>query len=344
VKRCAIIGCGRNVEDLHIPALRGLKDVEIISACDIDKDRLKVFANKYGIKYLFNDFASFLKSGLEVDFIDISTPGFTHFDLCCSALDAGYNLLVEKPVTLSFKETLKLMEKAEKQKSKVCVIQNYRYRDVVLKAKSDFDRGRVGNIHQVNITYHGQSVFNEPTSWSWEERRNKTLLYEICLHYLDLQVYFAGQVKKIITVKSFWNKHLNSTEKIYALVEHLNGAIGVIDLQFNSSSNYVHFELFGSANDILIKFFPEYYRIYSGNVSPIDELYYDWRRIWDFAKPVLREKIFKPRVTRRAKSHYRLFKLFVDALSDDRCKVPVSLEDILPTMELADKLAKRVYN
>lgn len=339
---CAIIGCGRNVEDLHMPAFHALKEVEVIACCDMNHSRLKEFGKKYDINNQFINFDELLKSNLKIDFVDVSTPGKTHYEICMQALESGFNLLVEKPITLSLKETLDLKNIAEKKKLKVCVIQNYRYRDVVLQAKKDMDEGRIGTINQVNVTFHGQSVFNEPTPWSWKEREYKTLLYEICIHFVDLQIYFAGRVKRIIGVKSSCSDILQCTEKIYALVEHENGAIGIIDLQFNTSSNYTHLELFGSANDVLIKFFPEYYCLYSGNINPLDELYYDFKRIFDFAIPVLKEKFKKPQIKRRAKAHYRLFKQFIDALVHDE-KMPVSLDDVIPTMELVEELSKIAY-
>jgi predicted dehydrogenase len=341
--RCAIIGCGNNVEDLHIPALMGINDLEIAAACDVNANRLNRFGEKYGIKYLFDNFEMFLRSDIKVDFIDISTPGFTHFELCREALDAGYNLLVEKPVTLSLDQTIELKNIVDKNDSKFCVIQNYRFRDCSLKARKDVENGRVGKIHQINVTFHGQSVFSEPAPWVWNERKNKSLLYEICLHYLDLQVFFAGRVKKIIGAESSWDDKTETTEKLYAMVEHENGTIGIIDLQFNASSNYTHLEIFGSANDILIKFFPEYYRIYSGNINPIDEVYNDVKRIIDFGIPTIKEKFLKPKINRRAKSHYRLFKLFVKALKENHSFVPVSLDDVIPTMELAEHLSKIAY-
>lgn len=341
--RCAVIGCGKNVEDLHVPAFAGIKDLEIIAACDINNNRLKKFGKKYCISNLFDNFEQFLSSDIKTDFLDISTPGFTHFELCREASNVGYNILVEKPVTLSFDQAIELKNIIKNNNTKICVIQNYRYRDSCLKAREDIERGRVGKIHQINVTFHGKSVFNEPTPWVWNERKNKSLLYEICLHYLDLEVFFAGRVKKIIAAESSWDENLESTEKIYAMVEHENGAIGIIDLQFNASSNYTSLEIFGSANDILIKFFPEYYRIYSGNVNPIDEVYYDCKRIVDFAIPTFKEKFIKPTVKRRAKSHYRLFKLFVDALKGKQSHMPISLEDVFPAMELAENLSRYTY-
>ena len=341
--RCGIIGCGNIVEDLHMPALNALPEVKLEAVCDSNHERLAAFGKRHGIPHLYDSVDRFVADCHKLKFVIIATPGFTHFDVCTCIMDAGLNVLVEKPVALSLKETLALKDLAAKMKVKAGVIQNYRYRDNVLQAREDIEGGRVGVVKQVNVAFHGQSVFNEPAAWSWEERKCKTLVYEVCLHYLDLEVLFGGRVARLIGGRSFYDNALDCTERVYALVEHENGGIGFIDLQFNSSSNYTHVEVFGTANDIRLKFFPEYYRIYSGNVNPIDEVACDIKRITDFALPSIREKLLKPAVTRRAKSHHRLIKAYVEALKDDRERVPVALEDVVPTMELAEEISKFTY-
>jgi predicted dehydrogenase len=339
----AIIGCGSIVEDLHMPALRALPGVKLEAVCDVNHEQLAAFGKRHGISRLYDDIDGFMAECRNLDFVLIATPGFTHFDICRRLMEAGLNVLVEKPVTLSLQETLSLRDLAAKKNIKAGVIQNYRYRDNVLKARADMEKGLVGVVKQVNVVCHGQSLFNFPAPWSWDEPKCKTLVYEICLHYLDLETLFAGRVSRLIGGRAFFDKILNCTERVYALVEHENGAIGSIDLQFNSSSNYTHVEVFGSANDIRLKFFPEYYRIYSGNVNPIDEVGFDLKRIMDFALPSIWEKFSKPKVKRRAQSHFRLIKAYVDAIKGEREQVPVSLEDVVPTMELAEELSKFTY-
>jgi predicted dehydrogenase len=341
--RCAIIGCGSIVEDLHMPALKALPEVKLEAVCDHNHERLAAFGKRHGVTQLYDDIDRLVADGRNLDFVLIATPGFTHFEICRRIMEAGFNVLVEKPVALSLKETLALKDLADKKKIKAGVIQNYRYRDNVLKAREDLAAGRVGEVTQVNVIFHDKPVFNQPAPWSWEERQCKTLVYEVCLHYLDLETLFAGRVSRLIGGHSFCDRVLDCTERVHALFEHENGAIGSIDLQFNASSNYIQVEIFGTANDIQLKFFPEYYRIYSGNVNPIDEVGFDIKRITDFAIPAIREKFFKPKVARRAKSHFRLIKAYVDALKDEGGRVPVSLEDVVPTMELAEEISKFTY-
>ena len=281
----------------------------------------------------------------DVDFLIISTPGFTHFEICKAALDRNFNVLIEKPVALSLKDTITLKEISCNKSLTLGVIHNYRYRDPVIKAKTAQDKGIIGKIKQINSVFHGQSLFNEQTPWSWDERQNKTLLYEMMIHLLDLQIYFAGPVKRIIGFHSKIDMTLNATTNIYALVEHKNESIGIVDFQMFSSSNYIGLEVFGTANDIRIKFQPHYLRIYSGTVNPLDEIFYDAKRIWDFGIEVSKDKIFRSkfnRVNRRAQSHFELLKHFSYCIENKK-PFPVDINEIIPTMEYTQMLSDLVY-
>ena len=74
----------------------------------INGKKLNRFVRKYNIKNCFDNIDSFFDSCPDVDFIIISTPGFTHFELCQQVLDRNLNVLVEKPVTLDLDEATAL--------------------------------------------------------------------------------------------------------------------------------------------------------------------------------------------------------------------------------------------
>lgn len=330
-----------------VPAIHAIEDLEIVAICDLDLSCRNIFTEKYNVKQCFDSTDAFFAACKGVDFVIISTPGFTHFDICKTALEHNLNILVEKPVTLELKDTLVLRDIAHRTGVTVGVVQNYRYREPVLKAKEAQLQGVLGNIKQFNAVFHGQAIFNEPTAWSWNERKNKTLLYEMMIHLLDLQVYFAGPVKRIIACHSKVDQILKTTTNIYALVEHENESIGIVDFQLFSSSNYIGFEVFGSANDVRVKLQPHYLRIYSGTVNPLDEIYYDARRIWDFGILTLKDKIpfftKKNCVSRKAQSHYELLRVYVDCIRSNK-HFPVNIDEIIPTMEYAQMLSDLVYS
>jgi len=339
---CGIIGCGRNVEDLHMPAIKAIKDLRLEAVCDTSQERLEQFSMQYDVPNSYYELDEFLNSSSSLDFVVISTPGFTHYEIARKLLSKKGNLLIEKPITLTFDQVLHLKELADSTGSRVGVIQNYRYRDPVIKAKEAQSKGVIGDVTQINVVFHGHPIYSEPASWSWDERTNKTLLYEMMIHFLDLQVYFAGPVQRVLACHTKVDEILDVTTNIYALVEHKSKAVGIIDLQLFASSNYLQFEVFGTANDVTIKFQPHYLRIYSGTLNPIDELLLDGKRILDFGLEALLDRIQPMRVNRRAVSHYRVFSLFVESIRKSK-PFPIDITQIIPTMEYAQMLSDLVY-
>jgi predicted dehydrogenase len=341
--RCGLVGCGNIVQQIHLPAWHAIADLSIEAVCDSNEVALGRVCKQLGISRGYTEIDRFLDENPRLDFVCIATPGFTHYGITTKVVDRGLNTIIEKPIALSLQETLDLKARAERAKVLVCVVQNYRFRDSVLAVRRAFDEGLLGRICQVDTTLHGQSIYNEEAPWSWDERRHRVLLYEHAVHLLDLQVYFAGGIEKVLAIKVYVDEELNCTKNIYAMVEHKTGAVGNIDLQLFSSSNYAQSEIFGTANDATIKFSPESYRLYSGQVNPLDELYGDFRRIMNFVVPALIGKVKPPKIPRQAQSHHRLFSSFVQALQDRSLPLPVSIDDVLPTMELLEALAVPTY-
>ena len=338
--RAGLIGCGKVFIELQLPAWKALAGVSPFAVCDPDEAAVQAATRHFPGARMFTNIDRMLDECRPfLDFISVATPGFTHYEIGRKVLDRGLHLLVEKPLALSLAEADDLRERAAKAKVLVCVAQTYRFRDSVLPVRRALADGQLGKVYQVDTTHHGESIFNDRSPWIWEERKHRVLLYEHAIHFLDLHAYFAGPVKQVLAVKNQIDEHLSCTTRVNALVEHTSGAIGNIDLQLFASSNYTHVEVFGTANDALMQFSPEGHRVYSGRVNPLDETVLSARRTLDFVATRLREKARPPELPRKSRPHYRLFSQFIEAVRDPSYCVPVSIDDVLPTMQLLDSLA-----
>ena len=87
-----LVGCGR-VSEIHMNAYKNIPEANVIAVSDINIDRAKEFAQKYGIKRIYND-ALKLFEIKDLDFVDICTPITTHAKLACEAAKHGQNARV----------------------------------------------------------------------------------------------------------------------------------------------------------------------------------------------------------------------------------------------------------
>ncbi|MDQ3016861.1 MAG: Gfo/Idh/MocA family oxidoreductase, partial [Bacteroidota bacterium] len=94
----AIIGYGK-IGERHAEVISQHADAKLIGAYDIKEDRMEVFENKYpGLRYYTS--LEQLLDDPNLDIIVICTPNNTHAQLSIEALQAGKNVLVEKPMAI----------------------------------------------------------------------------------------------------------------------------------------------------------------------------------------------------------------------------------------------------
>src|SRR6187399_236218 len=111
--RAAVIGLAWG--QLHIDALRRVKDVEVVAVCDTDGDRAKVIAKNAGVKYASSNPAEILGRE-EIGLITIATPPHTQRDLANKAMLAKKAVLVESPGGLNSQDAKALLETSQQRK------------------------------------------------------------------------------------------------------------------------------------------------------------------------------------------------------------------------------------
>jgi len=338
--RCAVIGCGY-IADLYMQAFRGLP-VLVEAACDIYPDRVAKFCSQYRVKQGFASLKELLQS-CSVDFIVVATPPASQSGLSNLALDHGVAVVVEKPACLSLAEAKTLADRSAKIGVPIAVMQNYRFKSPILKAMALYQSGEIGKLRRIDCIYHGGVPASEPAPWRGEQQTHRLLLYEWAEHFLDLEVAFAGPIRKILSVRSNSRDADQNSPTIEALIEHSSGVTGSIDLRAFSGAESARVEIYGSRRHVELKFFPDGFASYSGVITPLHELWSDFVRAAAFGSNVVASALRTRGVSRQALSHFRFLEHFVNFLQGREARLPVSIADVLPTIELLGVLAATVY-
>ncbi|MCA9860486.1 MAG: Gfo/Idh/MocA family oxidoreductase, partial [Thermomicrobiales bacterium] len=112
--RIGIIGTGWWATHAHLPSLMSYPDAEVIGVADIDGERARITAEKFGVERAFADHHELL--ALEPDGVIVVTPHHTHYRLVKDALLAGSDVMVEKPMVLDPAEARELVALAKSQR------------------------------------------------------------------------------------------------------------------------------------------------------------------------------------------------------------------------------------
>lgn len=133
--RVAIVGTG-SIANMHITELLAFPECRIVALCDIYPQKAEAMKEKYQLDCeVYDDHRTMLESGTEIDLVHICTPPYVHCEIAVNSMNAGCNVVVEKPMATCLAECDEMLE-AEKRNSvtMACIAQN-RFRNSIYKLK-----------------------------------------------------------------------------------------------------------------------------------------------------------------------------------------------------------------
>jgi predicted dehydrogenase len=131
-----------------------------------------------------------------LDFVTIVTPNATHFEIARACVDAGFNVVIDKPMVATPEEADELALLVKKRGVLCCVTYNYTGYPMVKQARALVQSGEIGVIRKVHVTYH-QGWLAHPLERqgqkqaTWRAHGNGGAIADIGSHAENLARYVA---------------------------------------------------------------------------------------------------------------------------------------------------------
>lgn len=198
-----VIGTG-NISSAHLNGYLAFPEqCRIVALCDIDPDKAERRRVEFGLDEarVYADAAEMLAAE-DLDLVSVATPPSTHADLTIAALEAGVNVLVEKPMAPSVEEC-EAMIAAQRKSGKILssVAQN-RFRDDMVTLKSVLDSGLIGPISHAHVNsawWRGLSYYDLWWRGTWESEGGGCTLNH-AIHHLDLTLWLLGAPQAVMAM------------------------------------------------------------------------------------------------------------------------------------------------
>lgn len=195
--RVGSVGLGGIWNGPHAKGIAKSPDLQLVALCDIDAEKLKAAAEKYGIDeaHCFTDYRALIRCP-EVDAVDICTPNDVHYEIAMAAAEAKKPFTVEKPITMTAEQADRLYACAKENDVKNMVCFSYRFKSAARYAKDLIAQGLLGEIYHVNAQYFqawGLPRAECPLVWRYiKERTGSGALGDLGCHALDLVRFITG--------------------------------------------------------------------------------------------------------------------------------------------------------
>lgn len=230
----AIIGIG-NISGSHINGLKQFPDrCRIVALVDIYPIKAENSKIKYDLKEanVFSSHDKMLESGLKIDLVHICTPPSSHAEIAINCMNAGINVLVEKPMAPSLKECDEMLEAERKNRvTMACIAQN-RFRSSIYKLKKIADSGLAGRIrcaHVNSFWWRGHSYYDLWWRGTWEKEGGGPTLNH-AVHHIDMINWIQGELPVEVTSMLANVEHNNSEveDLSFAALRYADGSVAEV--------------------------------------------------------------------------------------------------------------------
>jgi predicted dehydrogenase len=199
-KRYAVVGMGARARAYTDPICTTFRDrSDLVAICDPSTTRMEwhnkrireVYEHPEVSTYIADDFDKMIVEQ-KPDVVIVTTPDFLHHEYIVRAMDAGCDVIVEKPMTIDAAKSRAIHEAIQRTGRTLKVAFNYRYQPIATKIRELMMQGVVGTPLSVTYAYmldtrHGADYFRR---WHRDKANSGGLLVHKATHHFDLVNWF----------------------------------------------------------------------------------------------------------------------------------------------------------
>lgn len=197
---------------------------------------------------------------MQLDAVVICTPPNTHPDIAIDLLEAGVNVLCEKPLSTSVAEARRMRAAAQRAGMILTMASKFRYVADVVKAKELVESGVIGEV----VLFENAFTSRVDMSRRWNSRPEISgggVLIDNGTHSVDIVRYFLGPLTEITVVEGKRVQGLPVEDTARIFVRNHSGVLGSIDLSWTINKELPAFiNIYGSEGTISVGWRESKYR------------------------------------------------------------------------------------
>lgn len=297
--RMALIGGGGSgfIGRVHVRAAALDQRAELVAgALSSDPAKARAYAAEFGIaaERAYGSYRELLAAEARwpaearVDFVVIATPNGTHFEIARAALEAGFHVVCEKPMTTTLADALELARRARDADAVFAVMHGYSGFPLVRQAQAMVRQGELGEIQAARVNYiqgglRGLEPGQRPPRAAWKadpaQAGPSGTLADIGTHAYHLARYITGLEPVDVACQLRTYHPVRPLDDYgHAVIRFVNGALGTLTVSQVTQGrlNDLSLEIDGTRsslswrqeepNQLLVRRYGEPTRVYERNV------------------------------------------------------------------------------
>ena len=251
---------GTKIAREYLTIQRKFGTVELAAICDSREGQIQKFRARLGYprRRTFSELQDFLKSGVEG--VHICTPNDTHYEIASSTLDEGKAVLVEKPMTMKYRDAESLVRKGADLNLPVIAGQIYRFNNGVKRAAQIVQGGALGDISHIKIEWKALATFHDP---------NSDILFDLGPHAFDITNMLIGEWPIHVECSSYDPRSTGISEIAYLRASYKDRKAVHIELNWAYPAKTRTVSVIGKRKSLHLDCLNQIITMYSNSARPV---------------------------------------------------------------------------
>ena len=228
--RIAVVGTGF-FSQFHLEGWGGLPSVEVVGVCDLDTDKARTLAQRFGVSRVFGDLPTMLAE-TSPDLVDIITPPAAQAALLAQLYGRGLPVICQKPLGMTYAQAKEFTHTAQQHGMDLIVHENFRFMPWYREMRRLVEAGHFGDLHGVSFrlrTGDGQGPNAYLDRQPYFQTMSRLLVAETAIHFIDTFRYLMGEVIAVSAHLRRLNPSIRAEDAALLTFEFENGSTGMFD-------------------------------------------------------------------------------------------------------------------
>jgi predicted dehydrogenase len=225
-----VVGTGF-IADQHLAALHARSDARLVGVVDVAADRARNAARANGGVRWTTTLAEALQWP-DVDAAVVCTPNMTHAQIATSIAEAGKHLLIEKPLAITAREAVEVVDAYDRAGRVLMVAHTHRFYDYGRTVRQQIVAGAVGRPRLVRLAILGGWIWPDWRGWNLDRTRSGGHALHNGVHLLDLVTWWIGQPPVSVYARGAkqTSAELDIQDYLEMVVQYADGAVAICEM------------------------------------------------------------------------------------------------------------------
>ncbi|WP_346675700.1 Gfo/Idh/MocA family protein [Enorma phocaeensis] len=232
----ALIGCGRISTNHIAAAVRN--GFTIVAVCDVEPEKMEEVLAKHGLaddssiaRYV--DYRQMLADRPELELISIATESGKHAAIALDCIDAGVNVIIEKPLAMSMADADEIIRRSEEKGVLVSACHQNRFNVAVQKTRAALEAGRFGRLSHgsIHVRWNRNKNYYEQAPWRGTWAEDGGCLMNQCIHGIDLLRWMmGGEIAQVYgQTRQRFHEYLEAEDVGVAVLSFADGSVATVE-------------------------------------------------------------------------------------------------------------------